>query len=73
MSGKYNFSYSTLADVYAVAEDNETDADKLSAFALELERMGMASLDGVSYILRDTVYGQEIVSEDDLELEKEGM
>ena len=71
MSEKYSFSYSTLADVYAVAEDNETDAEKLGEFALELERMGMASLDGVEYILRDTVYGQEIVSARDLELEKE--
>ena len=71
MAGKYSFSYSTLADVYAVAEENQADAAKLKGFALELERMGVASLDGTAYALRDTVYSQEIISEDDLALEEE--
>ena len=66
-----NFSYSTIADVYASQDDVE-DKKALLEFAEELEQVGVASYEGVEYMYRDTQYGLEVVSMQDYESEQEG-
>lgn len=63
-----NFSYSSLADVYAVADSE--NSQEIRDFGLELERMGVAAYEGTEYMYRDTAYGMEIVSMEDLESEQ---
>lgn len=70
---KYNFSYSTIADVHAIAsEETGKVKDDLHRFARDLERAGTASYDSQEYIYRDSPYGMEIVSMEDYESETEG-
>lgn len=64
-----NFSYSTIADVHAMIGDYPNRQTELEEFAEELESMGVAVFDGVEYIYRDSSYGMEIVSMEDLESE----
>lgn len=66
-----NFSYSTIADVHAMANEYPDRKDDLQKFALELERVGVAWFDDTEYIYRDSAYGMEIVSMEDFESENE--
>lgn len=71
-----NFSYSSIADVYAVMEEarqnNNTQlADELKRFAEDLEQSGTGVFANESFILRPTRWGMEIVSQKDLESEAE--
>lgn len=61
-----NFSYSTIADVYAMAEEYPDRKDDLDAFAKDIEQMGVAYFDGVEYIYKDEGYGLEIIATEDL-------
>lgn len=68
----YNFSYSSMADVYAVAEEEEgAEKEKMHEFAMELERMGTAVYGNTVYLYRDTNYGMEVVSMKDYQSETE--
>ena len=66
-----DFSYSTIADVYAMIDDYPDREADLTKFAEDLERVGIADFDGVEYMYRDTNYGMEIISMADWESEKE--
>lgn len=66
-----NFSYSSIADVHAMANEYPDRKQDLDKFAEELERMGIAVFDNVEYMWRDTAYGMEIVSMEDLASENE--
>lgn len=62
----YNFSYSTLADVYAVANDEPKYKKELLKFAADLEQMGCGSFEGKEYIMNpSSKYPDEIISQED--------
>ena len=66
MSLNYNFSYSTLADVYAVADDEPKYKDELLKFAADLEQMGCGSFEGTEYMMNpSSKYPDEIISRED--------
>lgn len=73
LTSTYNFSYSTMADVYAIAdaEEDEDNKKKILAFAEDIEAVGRGSIFGESYTLRSTAYGDELISDTDLLSEKE--
>lgn len=72
MSLNYNFSYSTLADVYAVAEDEPEYRKELLEFATDLEQMGYGTFEGKEYLINtDSRYPDEVISREDYELELE--
>lgn len=71
-----NFSYSSIADVYAVKEEAEQNnntklAEALQRFAEDLEQSGTGVFEGKQHILRPTRWGMEIVSTEDLASESE--
>lgn len=71
MSG-FNFSYSTIEDVYATAQDESGDVKaEMLKLAEDLEQTGIGYYDGQEYIIRDTDYGREIVSMADFQSESE--
>ena len=66
MSLNYNFSYSTLADVYAVANDEPKYKDELLKLATDLEQMGCGSFEGTEYMMNpSSKYPDEIISRED--------
>lgn len=68
----YSLSYSTLADIYAVAEEaNPTSKKALLQMAKDLEQTGVGYYNGEEYWLKDTNYGQEVISTTDLQSEEE--
>lgn len=60
-----SISYSSLADVYALAEEHPEERDGLLKLAEDLEQMGTGTYNGVEYIYRDSGYGMEVVSMED--------
>lgn len=72
MSLNYNFSYSKLADVYAVAEQEPAYKEQLLELATDLEQSGIGEFEGKEYLMNpDTRYPDEIISREDYELELE--
>ena len=70
--GKYSISYSSIEDVYALAEDETGEEKKeLLQLAEDLEQTGVGYYGGEQFIYRDTRYGMEVVSEEDLASEDE--
>lgn len=68
----FNFSYSTIDDVYATAEgERGKTREQLLALAMNLEQVGVGYYQGQEYRYRETEYGVEVVSVDDLALEGE--
>lgn len=66
MSLNYNFSYSTLADVYAVANDEPKYKEELLKLATDLEQMGYGSFEGTEYMMNpSSKYPDEIISRED--------
>lgn len=62
----YNFSYSTLADVYAVANDEPKYKRELLKFAADLEQMGCGNFEGTEYMMNpSSKYPDEIISQED--------
>ena len=69
---KYSLSYSSLADIYAIAEEETgTIKAKLLKLAEDLEQTGIGSFDGEEYIYRDSPYGMEVLDMTDYESEQE--
>lgn len=68
---KYSLSYSSLADVYAIAEE-ETGSTKteLLKLAEDLEQTGVGYFDGEEFVYRDSSYGMEVISMDDFSTEE---
>lgn len=62
----YSISYSSMADIYALAED-ETGEEKKSLLSLaeDLEQMGTGSYAGEEYVLYESNYGTEVLSMED--------
>lgn len=66
MSLNYNFSYSTLADVYAVAKDEPKYRKELLQFATDLEQQGYGTFEGKDYMMNpSSKYPDEIISQED--------
>lgn len=62
----YNFSYSVLADVYAVADTEPEYRDELLKFAADLEQMGYGTFEGTDYLMNpSSKYPDEIISQED--------
>ena len=62
----YNFSYSTLADVYAVAEDEPKYREELLQFATDLEPQGCGTFEDKEYMMNpSSKYPDEIISQED--------
>lgn len=70
---RYSLSYSSIADIYATAEDEEDVVvkDQLLSLATDLEQTGTGYFGGEEYIYRDSSYGMEVLSMDDYLAEKE--
>lgn len=63
MSLNYNFSYSSLADVYAVANDEPQYKKELLKFAADLEQNGYGTFEGEDYMMNvSSPYPDEIIS-----------
>lgn len=66
MSLNYNFSYSTTADVYAVANEEPMYKKQLLEFAADLEQTGYGTFEGKEYLMNtDSPYPDEIISRED--------
>jgi len=66
----YSLSYSSLADIYAMAEEETgTVKAELLKLATDLEQTGTGSFEGKEYIYRDSNYGMEVISMEDFESE----
>lgn len=69
---KYSFSYSSIEDVYAVAQEETGDTKaELLKLAEDLEQTGVGWFDGTEYIYRDSAYGMEVISMEDFNTEEE--
>lgn len=67
----YSLSYSSIADIYAIAEEEKGVVKKdLLQLATDLEQTGVGSFCGEEYIYRDSPYGMEVVLMEDYESEK---
>ena len=63
MSLNYNFSYSSLADVYTVANEEPKYKKELLKFAADLEQMGYGTFEGEDYMMNvKSPYPDEIIS-----------
>lgn len=70
---KYSLSYSSLADVYAIADEEtgETKAELLK-LAEDLEQVGIGYFDEEEFVIYDSGYGPEVLSMEDYLTEKRG-
>lgn len=69
---KLSLSYSSMADIYALAEtENEETKKALLELAQNLEQVGVGYYNGEEFMYRDSQYGMEIVSMDDYVSENE--
>lgn len=69
----YNFSYSSIEDVYATAHDEQDKEtkDHLLNLAQDLEQMGTGWFQGTEYVMHDGGYGPEVLSMEDFLSEQE--
>ena len=68
----YSLSYSTLADIYALAEEADDYSKKaLLQMATDLEQTGIGYYNGEEYWHKDTPYGLEVISVTDLASEED--
>lgn len=69
---KYSLSYSSIEDVYTIANEETGDIKaELLKLAEDLEQTGIGWFDGTEYIYRNSAYGMEVISMEDLNTEEE--
>ena len=64
-----SISYSSIADLHALAQEFPAEKVALEQLATDLEQTGVGGYAGEEYIYRQSAYGMEIVSVTDVQSE----
>lgn len=69
---KYSLSYSSIEDVYAIANEETGDIKaELLKLVEDLEQTGIGWFDSTEYVYRNSAYGMEVISMEDFNTEEE--